>query len=563
MKRHCLWIGMFLLLVFPACHSPQREARRMVARAERLFDTLPDSTASLIDSVLRMPVYFNEKRRMDMALLQAEALLGDRGQEIPPLMDDDFFDDKPFFSTSPELERAAEYYAKKKKYAKAAHAALYSGFVQQHYNDKAAAMLSFKEAEHYGELAGDSLAVARAEYRMGRMLYYDGMNHEALVLLKASEIGLGDHQAEKAIVQNIIAACYLMLGNFENAENYLQNSMMFAEKRNIEKVKRKALNNYAVLFQLQGKYDQAIDCLRQINKESNLDDTELLLLNLNLGDVFFDEGTLDSAALFYKNVDSLLPIVHVKIETKASAYDALSQFAESQSNDTSALEYRKLFESLLYDVMTMHKEQAVFQVQRRYDYETLQNTMNHKIIQRHRIILVISLLLFTATVIITVLQYRHKQMMEAEKEMKSLIDSMKADLRQTVKSSVMDGEMAYRLRMILAAKRAAKRAKNFQNEWGDLVNQVMNGKETMFDAARATIERVYPNLYSVLMEKYPNLTETEAKICLLSFCDISNTEIADLLGLQTTTINQNRSSLRKKLNLKPEKMKDQLRKALI
>ena len=127
----------------------------------------------------------------------------------------------------------------------------------------------------------------------------------------------------------------------------------------------------------------------------------------------------------------------------------------------------------------------------------------------------------------------------------------------------MDGEMAYRLRMILAANRAAKRAKNFQNEWGDLVNQVMNGKETMFDAARAIIERVYPNLYSVLMEKYPNLTETEAKICLLSFCDISNTEIADLLGLQTTTINQNRSSLRKKLNLKPEKMKDQLRKALI
>ena len=561
-KQH-VFIGLLLLLVLSACHSPQREARHMVSRAERLFDTLPDSTASLIDSVLRMPVYFNEKRRMDMALLQAEALMGDRGQEIPPLMDDNFFDDKPFFSTSPELERAAEYYAKKKKYAKAAHAALYSGFVQQHYNDKAAAMLSFKEAEHYGKLVKDSLTVARAEYRMGRMLYYDCMNQEALTILKESAFGFGNHLAEKALSENMMAVCHLVLGDFENAEICLQQSLSYARKNYAAKVKRKALNNYAVLFQLQGKYDQAIDCLRQINKESNLDDTELLLLNLNLGDVFFDEGTLDSADLFYKNVDSLLPIVHVKIETKASAYDALSQFAESQSNNTSALEYRKLYESLLYDVMTMHKEQAVFQVQRRYDYETLQNTMNHKIIQRHRIILVISLLLFTATVIITVLQYRHKQMMEAEKEMKSLIDSMKADLRQTVKSSVMDGEMAYRLRMILAANRAAKRAKDIQNEWGDLVNQVMNGKETMFDAARAIIERVYPNLYSVLMEKYPNLTETEAKICLLSFCDISNTEIADLLGLQTTTINQNRSSLRKKLNLKPEKMKDQLRKALI
>ena len=94
----------------------------MVRRAERLFDTDPDSTVRLIDSVLRTPAYFEEGKRMDMALLQAEALFGDRGQEIPPLMDDEFFDDKPFLSTSPELERAADYYARKKKYDKAINA---------------------------------------------------------------------------------------------------------------------------------------------------------------------------------------------------------------------------------------------------------------------------------------------------------------------------------------------------------------------------------------------------------------------------------------------------------
>ena len=108
MKRVC-FVGLFVLLALAACHSPQHEARQMARRAERLFDTMPDSTFKLIDSILRMPVYFNEKHRMDMALLQGEALFGDRGQEIPPLMDDEFFDDKPFLSTSPELERAADY----------------------------------------------------------------------------------------------------------------------------------------------------------------------------------------------------------------------------------------------------------------------------------------------------------------------------------------------------------------------------------------------------------------------------------------------------------------------
>ena len=164
-QRHiiALLIGLAFL---SACDATTREARRMVKRAELLADTLPDSTVRLIDSVLRMPASFSERERMDMALLQAEALFGDHGQEISPVMDDDFFDEHAILSTSPELERAATYYAGKKQYANAAHAALYSGFVQQHYNEKESAMRSFKEAEQYGKLAVDSLLLTALLWRM-------------------------------------------------------------------------------------------------------------------------------------------------------------------------------------------------------------------------------------------------------------------------------------------------------------------------------------------------------------------------------------------------------------
>ena len=53
MKRHLLIGLLLLLLALAACHTPTREARRMVKRAELLADTLPDSTVCLIDSVLR------------------------------------------------------------------------------------------------------------------------------------------------------------------------------------------------------------------------------------------------------------------------------------------------------------------------------------------------------------------------------------------------------------------------------------------------------------------------------------------------------------------------------
>jgi Bacterial regulatory proteins, luxR family. len=48
----------------------------------------------------------------------------------------------------------------------------------------------------------------------------------------------------------------------------------------------------------------------------------------------------------------------------------------------------------------------------------------------------------------------------------------------------------------------------------------------------------------------------------LSFSDLSNKEMAEILEISKFTIDKNRSKLRDKLNLKPEKMKEQLRQVI-
>lgn len=161
-----------------------------------------------------------------------------------------------------------------------------------------------------------------------------------------------------------------------------------------------------------------------------------------------------------------------------------------------------------------------------------------------------------------ILKYKHKQLLESEKAMKQQIDAMKQDLRQTVKSSIVDNEIATRLRTILLATRTTQRANDPKKEWQPLIMQIMNGGQNLFEAARNVLETAYPRLYSTILENYPDLTETEAKVCLLSCSELSNAEMAEILGLSLNTVNQNRSNLRKKLNLKPDKMKEQLRMAL-
>ena len=557
MKRFHILIGMVLLAALAACNSPQREARRMVRQAEQLFDTLPDSTASLIDSVLHMPVYFNERQRMDMALLQAEALFGDRGNEISPVMDDDFFDDKPFLTTSPDLERAAAYYANKKKYDKAAHAALYSGFVQQHYSEKSTSMQSFKEAERYGGLVGDSLVVAQAKCLMGRLLYDDGLENDALDLLKEADDGLGKRYADKALVQNMMAVCYMLQGDYEEAETCLQQSLVFSERSQIKRLKRRVLNNYAVLYRQQRKYDEAIGFLWQIGNESNLTETEKTLLCLNLGKTYSAYGKIDSATFYYHQLEKILPVVNVKDESRISAYGALSQFAKSLCNDSLALQYRETHEKLLYSVMKQKQEQNIYRIQQQYDYESLQNTMKQKLIRQHRVIILVSILTILGLAALAVSQIRMAKIRKQEAEAKTNLFHFMQQHKELQQKHV-DNErvvMNYEQQLSDALNKEAlvmRKLDIYLSNKGEklylgALNDAVFGGNDHWEALMKVFDTLYPGVRENLKLQHPELTEMEQKDFILSYFNVSREDEALLFNKSVHMVDKWRNSVRKKM----------------
>ena len=555
MKR-LVWIGILFLLALTACDGTMREARRMVKCAEQLADTLPDSAARLIDSVLRMPVSFVERERMDMALLQAEALFGERGQEISPVMDDDFFDEHAYISTSPELERAAAYYAKKKQYAKAAHAALYSGFVQQHYDEKEAAMRSFKEAERYGKMVDDSLTVARAEYWMGRMLYYEGRVLDAIALLKDSDHGFEHHIIEKAIVKNMMAVCHLVLGNYEDAELCLQQSLMYAGKKHFNKIGRKALNNYAVLYQLQGEYDSAIKCLRSVANKPNLGHSDLLLY-VNLCDIFAELHEFDSAAVYFRRIDSLLPNAQVKNETKVTAYILLSKFAESQDNDSLALFYRKQYEEWLNKVRDEREQNYVYGIQQKYDYGALQNTMSQRIIRRQRLAIILSIVVVLALMAFVISQIRlskiRKQEAEANANLfhfmqqnKALVESNKEKDLKVLDATQQLSDLLYAKLMAMQKLDYCLKTPKDKIALKDLEKEVFGGGDH-WEAVKEALEVLYPGLWETIGLKYPDMDEMERRVCMLSHLKLSRLDEATLLGISTSVLDKLRTKVRKTL----------------
>ena len=302
--------------------------------------------------------YFSKSAEMEQALELAKAVYGDGNLEVEV--------DTVLFI--PGLSEAPDYFAEKRQYEKAALAALLNGYTEKDF-DKEAAMLSFKEAEQYGELAQDSLTVARAEYWMGRFLHNEGRKEEALSVFKTSFHYVGNWWIDRAAVENSLAVSYMMIHQFDSAEMLLQNSFHDAQTGGSEKMERKALNNLAVLYQLLGDYNKSIDCLRKVLKHNHLNGEESVKVFLTFCNTFMAMKELDSAALYYQRMEDIVSNGQLNCETRVSIYDALLKYGRKQSNDSLVLQYYEKHESALFEVMSQRQEQAVFRIQKQYDYE--------------------------------------------------------------------------------------------------------------------------------------------------------------------------------------------------
>ena len=541
-------------MVLGSCTGTTRRARKMVRCAERLADTLPDSTLCLIDSVLRMEAYFSERERMELAMLQGDVLFGHHdtaANSIPPLMDDEYFDDKPFLSTSPELERAAAYFARKKQYGRAATAALYSGFVQQHYGENKIAMQSFKDAEQYGDMAGDSLAVALAQCKMGKMLLGEHSYDEALVMFQSAENKFGNHLSCKALAQNMMAVCHLMVQDLGSAEDCLKQSLLLAEQGHINKVKHKVLNNYAVLYRLQGKLDDAIGYLRQMEESIHSDD-ELFMCYLNMGNTYLAANILDSAALYVPYFEETLPSITIKEESKITAYGFLSRFAKTIGNDALALQYQETHEKLLYEVMRQSQEQNVYRIQQQYDHESLQNMMSKKLKRAQHIIESgILLLLGMVALFLYHSAKRSKKEAEINANLFHFMQQNEALKRHHEEYCNRDFDKSQTISDMLESKLNAmqkieylSKNPNDKSYLRELEKEVFGGKNH-WEAMMEIFDRLYPSFRATLKEKYPDMTDLERNVILLSRYKLTRTEEAALLGISTSVLDKVRGKVRK------------------
>lgn len=539
-----LIIFLLLLCCLSSClDNPLPDPKTLLRKAEHSIDTNPEAALHSLDSISAPSVSLRKSDYMKYVMLHVEAAY---------LSFKEVKNDTAIFE-------ACRYYEKKQDLPQLTKATLYSACVLEAQGQTDAAVDAYNKAFALAGQNDDSALMARARHYLGTLNYKTGYFEEALQSYKIATALYSHDLARKAMMYRAIGQTFALQHENDSALHYLEKGLEMAKKAGNVAEESKLLNAMSIVYREKGDFVQSLSLLRQ-SVTVGLADNDSTRLHLNYGKLFLGMNEMDSAGQYAELLQREVESVTDRPE-QAAIYAFLSNYEAQVGDMGKAFLYQKDLFELSSSIYEENVKQSVYEAQQKYDYVRLQNVMNGKIIQRQRIAIYAIFALVFAVCIIAWLLLRNKKMKEAEQQVKS---EMQALLNKTEdKDSILSDQLNWRLDLIVSLGKKAGKQINSRNELERLQNEIFCARKTPFEAVAAVLEQCYPSLYASIREGYPEMTETETKVCLLSCTDLSNADISTILDVSIHTVNKCRSLIRDKMNLETKGLKEQLQRELL
>ena len=238
----------------------------------------------------------------------------------------------------------------------------------------------------------------------------------------------------------------------------------------------------------------------------------------------------------------------------------------------------------LNEVMEHQQKQNIYRIQQQYDFESLQNLLNQKIIHRHRIIIVVSMVAIFGLMAFALSRVRLAQTRKEEAEAKAnLFHFMQQNKeltqqRETEEKTLTDLSMtneatlkAYH-ELVKKHEETQKHCMDYVRRLSDVLNKdalvmrkldiyTQNTGDKMFlamldeavfegddhwEAMMKVFDTLYPGVRANLNKQHPELTEMEQKDFILSYFNVSREDEALMFKKSVHAVDR-RNSVRKKM----------------
>lgn len=524
-----------LFVIFFSCHN-DRTIPLLLDRAESLIETQPDSAEIFLDSI-QMPDKLNDKLFARWCFLQSKT--ADKLHKEMPYVEQlsralqwyakhgtakqqawtglylgrSYTEDKLFIPAINAYSDALEIAQNKHIYNVAGYICSYMADLYTYTGQRTEERRKFEEAADYFKKAGNIRSYAFALRDISMVYYLDNSSHTALsYILKAdsiiSEVG---NIAEKAEIANNLGNIYEILGEKEKAKQCFIKSML-SDKINVAP-------HY-----------------------------------LALSSLYYYNDMLDSARYYLKKADSPTSNQDTPIDRLYMGY-----LIEKDAQETDkALNYLEQYIEVKDSLYNKKIQVDIIDAEKRHNLTILLKQYNDLKITEYFYII---LLCFSAIIILTIylflqaknnyqritLEQKEIKLNELELEIQQKSSSLEETKTLQTEAQKTKDELYVLRNNIFQAASITKRIKKLCKNVTPDKDQKLTDKD--WNSLIALIQMLYPNITTFIKENPYSLTDTEKKICYLSFLQLDVKAEAILLDIIPNSVSKYRLRTRQRLNL--------------
>lgn len=410
------------------------------------------------------------------------------------------------------------------------------------------AMATYKQTIDAAKSEGDTALLGLAQQYMGMLLLEQWSFDEAINMLSESAMTTKDNPTMLSYTNAAIGRAYFIMDSTDKSIQYFKDAVGYAEQSGDNDVISVAYQNIGALYQEIGIYNQALDYIR-LSLRYNNEEKEIPRYHLNLAYIFSDMNENDSCS-YYEN---LLKNEIDSIEDQAmktSIYYFLAKRAMDENDYESAYHYYKNFAEMDIEMLEERLQQNVLEIQKKYDYEKVQNEYNVKLLRKHRLLMSS---LFVTLITGMLLYIQTKINLRKRKEELKLKDEILKFENEVLRLNEIKDDykrnLEWKYMLVYSMTLMDRNKSNSESHYKMIKGRIYHNSETAFDAILKIFNEEHPGLAEQIKEKYPTLSDTEYKVCLMALTPFTSQETADILGKSINTVNKARTNIRKKLEI--------------
>jgi tetratricopeptide (TPR) repeat protein/DNA-binding CsgD family transcriptional regulator len=376
------------------------------------------------------------------------------------------------------------------------------------------------------------------------------------------------------ITYNNIGSVYLQKGEYDPAETFYLKAMSYLAE-NDKKGMSTILNNLGIIEKDRGNYQQALDYLNRslsLRREEGYLAGEVQALN-NIGDLLWKTGqtgraldTLLKVSRMAKE-NQLLPSYNIALEKLSAIHYELGDYKEAYE---AHLEYKSHYDSLMNQENLNYITQLEMQqrFEQKINEENLLRQKEDLARQRREGMYLATIIIASLVLTILILLYalqrgklkRHQ--LKAEKnelKRKSLeLENDKLNLQLELKNKELTTNVIYLARtnefISEVAEKLLKRRIYFTKENQKLIDELIRDLQNFSERDtwkefELRFQEVHSEFYKKLIDKFPDLSSNEKKLCAFLRLNMTTKEISAITYQSINSITVARSRLRKKLGI--------------